>query len=245
MNSPDIEISFCTTCSGRAYQLKKTLAVNAPIIAADPELEWVIVNFNSKDDLHDYMMAQLPSLSRRVVYVRESTAQSWHASIAKNLAHRQASGRILMNLDGDNFIGDAVDTIRTYFGNGCRIVQMWSDMGQDGTGGRIAIARELFYELGGYDETFYPMGYQDIDLLLRASAFGVPALKAPCPTGLALPNDKRDSIVNCKKDGMVWEDYNRLNREQSLRNIRASKLKANGGNAWAETRIEIWKGALD
>lgn len=244
MNPEDIEISFCTTCAGRAYQLKKTLVVNAPIIAADPALEWVIVNFNSKDDLHEHMMALLPSLSRRIVYVRESTAHAWHASIAKNLAHRQASGRILMNLDGDNFISDAVGTIRTYFGNGCRMLHMWSNMGQDGTGGRIALSRELFYELGGYDETFYPMGYQDIDLLIRASTLGVPVLKSPCAAALTVPNDKRDSIINCKTDGMVWEDYNRRNREQSIQNIKTGKLTANSGTAWAASRIETWRGML-
>jgi len=242
MQPPDTESSFCTTCAGRAHQLKKTLEVNAQMIAADPALEWVIVNFGSKDDLHDYMMAQLSSLSHRIVYVRELSGRPWHSSVAKNTAHRLASGRILMNLDCDNFIGDAVETIRLYFNNGCRALHLGSGASRDGTGGRIVLAHELFYELGGYDETFYPMGYQDFDLLERASAFGAPILKAPCLGTLALPNNKQDSIANCKKDGMVWEDYNRRNMMLSLKNIAGSKLSARERNAWIEITRETYRG---
>lgn len=245
MQDHPIEISFCTTCSNRAYQLQQTIVSNSRLILDDSSLEWVIVNFGSKDDLDLFMQAQLPGLSKRVVYARELSGRSWHLSIAKNVAHRVASGKILVSLDCDNFIGDAAEVVRQYFSAGCKLLHMWSGINRDGTCGRIAIDRDLYHQLGGYDESFHPMGYQDRDLLCRASASGTPVIQYQCDGTLAIRNTKEECIRYCKQEGLSWEDYDRLNRAKSAENIAAGRCTANGQAGIMPLQVKLFNGLLD
>jgi hypothetical protein len=227
--SPAMAISFCTACANRLFQLERVFAANAAILAQHADVEWVLVNFGSRDKLDAFVAARRSSLPARFVYGRVAGAPAWHASVAKNVAHRAARGRILVNLDADNRIGDAVATIRAFFAQGCTVLHLWSGVMNDGTFGRIAVQRELFEELGGYDESFYPMGYQDFDLLRRATAAGHFVLHAPCAPGTAVPNTKEDSIRHCAEPALTWRDYNDHNRLQSRANIAAGRLVANAG----------------
>lgn len=238
-----MKVSFCTTCFHRTYQLRQTFERNARIIAANEETEWVIVNYNSADDLDAFMAGMLPRVVERVVYVRETSGRSWHASVAKNVAHRNATGEVLVNLDCDNFIGEqTLALIEAHFLSGGQVLHMWSGALGDGTGGRIAIARELFHRLGGYDETFHPMGYQDFDLLARAEASGFPMTRCGDTPDLAIRNSKEESIRHCSRKGLSWEDFNRQNRAKSLTNIASRRLVANKPRGWANMQIETVRG---
>ena len=242
MDSPaPFKISFCTTCSNRSHQLKQTFDANAAIVERTPNVEWIIVNFNSKDDLHEYMLGKLPQVSKRIVYAKDSSGRPWHASYAKNIAHRLGKGEFLMNLDCDNFIGNAVQLIRLYSFEGYKLLYLSSGTMGDGTAGRVAIARELFHALGGYDETFYPMGYQDIDLVQRARAAKTPSKRCFSSSDLAIKNSKIESIMHCAQAGLAWEDYNRANYARSTANIAAGKLVANVGT-WKKLQLESFTG---
>lgn len=237
-----MKISLCTTCCNRLGQFEQTFEANAEQILAYPEVEWVIVNFNSADALDRFMGDRLGDLPERIVYVRESSGRSWHASIAKNVAHRHAAGRVLMNLDCDNLIGDALEVVEEYFGQHYRLAHLWTGVLGDGTYGRIAIDRELFHALGGYDESFYPMAYQDADLVARAAAMQARCIRVPSPEGLALVNSKTDSLRNCRPDGLTWHDYNQRNRARSQANIAAGHLVANLPHGWSPMKVEIQRG---
>jgi hypothetical protein len=235
-------ISFCTTCANRAHQLKETFRVNAPLVAAHPDVEWVILNYSSRDDLDSFLADQLPAASGRIVYAKQRADRPWHASVAKNAAHRIGRGRFLFNLDCDNFIGDAIEVIRTYTAQGCRLLHLWSGLHQDGTYGRIGMMREIFHAVGGYDESFYPMGYQDRDLLDRVSAWGAPILQIPCETRLAVQNTKEESTRYCANGGYTWRDYDRMNMQRSRANLAAKRFCANVEVPWAELAVDIRRG---
>ena len=243
---PRPTISFCTTCFNRAYQLKQVFAANAKVIAQDRTLEWVILNYASEDDLDEFMRRQLPAVSRRIVYARETKKWPWHASIAKNMAHRLGAGAVLMNLDGDNFIGNAAEVIRLIFAEGAKVLHLQSDTRRDGTYGRIAMAREVFHSLGGYDETFEPMAYQDCDLLIRAvaSGLGEPAWRYPTPPGSAIRNSIPDKIKNCLSRGLTWQQMQRINREKSVRNLAARRFVANTKKGWCKMDPVLMRGGL-
>jgi hypothetical protein len=230
-----INISFCTTCCNRFTQFAKTFDRNASTLQSHIDVEWVILDFNSSDGLDSFMAEQLPRLSSRIVYAREASGRSWHASVAKNIAHRLGRGNVLFNLDSDNHIGDAVEVVRHYFSQGCRVLHQWSGAFPDGTYGRIAMARDAFHNLGGYDESFYPMGYQDCDILARASAAGFAIISATCPAMFAIKNSKEDSVKNCSRGGMTWRDYNDWNRARSESNIASGILVANKGSIASNT----------
>ena len=235
-----MRISLCTTCRNRAYQLKRVFDQNLSNILALDDVEWVILNYNSCDDLHSFMLSRLSEGKEKIVYIRERSAPSWHSSIAKNIAHRAAAGDILMNLDCDNYLDDALAIIRSKFRGKIGGLHLWSGRSGDGTYGRIAVKREYFLKVGGYDESFYPMAYQDTDLLGRLSAMGVLIKQYSCGHRTALTNTKTDSILNCRTEGMTWRQFYSANRNQSLANLQAGNLIANVGHEWGTGDLEFF-----
>ncbi len=239
-----MKISLCTTCCNRFGQFEATFEANAEQVLANLAVEWVIVNFNSADGLDRFMRGRLGDLPDRVIYVKETSGRPWHASIAKNVAHRNGTGDVLMNLDCDNLVGDAIEVIGEYFGQGYQLIHLWTGVLGDGTYGRIAIDRQLFHSLGGYDETFYPMAYQDADLIGRAGAAKAKRARVPSPEGLALTNSKGDSLRNCRPDGLTWQDYNQRNRARSLANVAAGHIVANQPAGWSPMQTETLRGQV-
>jgi hypothetical protein len=239
-----MRISFCTTCANRLYQFKRTIKKNLAAVIEHPNTEWIVVNYNSKDQLDSFMLSKLPETPHRLIYVRVLSPHPWHVSAAKNVAHLLASGDILVNLDCDNFIGDAIRVIENNFSPKTQMLHLWSGTFGDGTYGRIAIAREAFYELGGYDESFYPMGYQDEDILNRASALGMKIARHPCRPKLAIKNSKEHSIKHCRKEGLSWNDFMSRNRQKSFFNIANARLIANKEGPRRRMRLEISTGFL-
>jgi glycosyltransferase involved in cell wall biosynthesis len=223
------KISFCTTCRNRLWQFLKTFEVNAELVGNKKDVEWIILDFCSADRLDDYMTSVLPNFSKRIVYIRLIDNLPWHVSVAKNMAHSFATGDILANLDCDNFIGHFWDMIRVGFKNDNIILHNWSGISGDGTFGRIALTKNTFHSLGGYDERFFPMGYQDTDLLNRARCMGFHYLRALCYPSLAIPNTKKESIANCNTGNLTWLDYQQMNREISRINIKNKIFRANDG----------------
>lgn len=236
-------LSFCTTCRNRLWQLQQTFSVNAEIVANDPRLEWVIVNYGSADGLAEFARGAMKDLPENICYVEDHSGQPWHASRAKNLAHRAARGRFLFNLDCDNYIGLHVETMLAGFAQGHRIGHFWSGLGDDGTCGRIGIEANLFHQIGGYDESMLPMGFQDIDLLRRARIVAGQGFFLPAEPGSAIPNTADDKIANCAGQGRTWSELNRENRRHSEARISSGRIIANESGRWSAMNATIIRGA--
>jgi hypothetical protein len=237
-----MKISFCTTCFNRAYQFRQTFENNCAIISREKNVEWVILNLNSKDGLHEYMMNKLPSFPQNIVYAKETATRFWHVSVAKNMAHRIGSGDVLVNLDCDNFIGNTLDLIRGPLSNGTKAIHLWSGISRDGTCGRIAIVKSEFFSLGGYDESFFPIGHDDLDLLKRARKSGLSVERHPCASNLALRNTKKVAIKYCQLGSkLTWEQCCKRNRQKSNKNIEENHLIANIGKNWGSGNLEIFR----
>ena len=97
---------------------------------------------------------------------------------------------------------------------------------------------ETFCQVGGYDESFHPTGYQDIDIFERISvASGKQrALKMYTPCGWSIPNttSKAKGAHHIAKAlytraGMTWAQQNEENRA-------ASKAKLERGQWWRNRR---------
>lgn len=241
--NPDTRISLCTSICNRAHQFKHVFTKNIKIIAATPNVEWVILNYNSTDDLDQFMLTQLDVDKGRgkVVYLRETSGRSWHASCAKNIAHRSSSGDIVMNLDADNYIGDAIEQMKNcYRWDQLGALHNWSGVHMDGTYGRISARRQVFMDLHGYDEEFYPMGYQDTDLVMRMIGSGARVGLKRCPSEVAIPNNKDESIANCKDGSLTWLDFNSRNRQASRARYLKREFIANTTKAeWGMGQVEF------
>jgi len=238
-----VSISFCTTCKGRLYQLRETLPGNLASLAADEEI--VLVDFDSPDELTpwvwDNFRAEIEGGKLRFFEVLDQAP--WHSSKAKNLAHRLARGRFVFNLDGDNFLmpRDA-EKIRAAFAQGFAARQGSGDL-RDGTPGRIGLPREVFLDLGGYDEGLLGTLIHDWDLIVRAEAIGQtfqrlgPPVKAPVQNDVVekfanYPRGKAGSDDDLKRMGQVNLAMARLRMEfdgpRRLQNFATYRGRLNG-----------------
>lgn len=227
------KLSFCTTCRNRTQYLRQTILHN--INSRIQGVDFILVNYGSTDDLDDFVLTELKEhlQSGILKYYRYPSAGPWHSCKAKNISHALADGDILFNLDCDNFISPILcKELLEYFESGDVVVFNADTPGipvvvngvkydTDGTGGRIAISREDFRKLGGYDESFEPMGYQDNDLLKRCEMLGkrvirlrqhAKAIQHPKGLGAVKPED--------------WPAMNERNKIRSEQNIANNRIIA-------------------
>lgn len=229
------KLSFCITCKNRFHQISRTLPVNLQDNQAQSdEIEFVLVDFESNDGLQEWVAANFAKelASGYLKYFFTDALPAWHASTAKNTAHYFATGTILTNLDCDNYTGvnGGLFVLRQFetFGDNLLLHQYSGDI-MDGSFGRISTRREHFHHVGGYDQRFFPMSYQDIDLMERLKAYGVVyqqvSDRAYCR---AICNTKEESL-RYTDSPLTFLEMNTANKEMSLNNLKNNRLVANEG----------------
>ena len=251
-------LSFCTTCMRRLWQIQQTLGQN---LHDNRELahciEFVVIDFGT-EGLSEWVYKHFEwALETGYLrYLRTDRLRHWHASIAKNTSHCYARGDILVNLDCDNFTGrqGAQHILRVFrrFGKDS-LYHLWSGVPKDGTYGRLVMHRDTWHALGGYDESFLPMGYQDHDLamryrlrygqlrLLTCDKVGSRRLEASSIRNLfcqAIANDKGKSMKNTAYHRkMPWATMNRINRQKSHWNLVYRRTRVNHEHPYLGLRI--------
>lgn len=204
------EISFCSTCRNRLWQLKDTLHHNLESISDEHEI--VLVDYGSSDGLSDWIWTNFfeSIKNKKLVFFEVKNEVRWNVSRAKNLAHRLASGDYLFNLDADNFITSS--DIKIINENRILNLNCWQFSGimPDGSYGRIGVPKKIFDEVGGYDEALLAMGGQDFDLLRRIGSIQKIAKLTP-PEKSAIQNNLNDKIKEIIKtpgdDKTSFEKY--------------------------------------
>lgn len=168
------KISLCTTCMDRLFDLKKTLPKNIEDNKEYSNLEFVILDYNSKDGLAEWVKENLMEYiqSGRLVYYRTETPKFYSMTKSRNLAFKAASGDIVNNVDADNYVHTGFAsyiniianqfTEKVIFSKGLRMVR-----------GRLGFWKSEFIDiLKGYDEGIEDYGRDDHDLLNRALMAG-------------------------------------------------------------------------
>ena len=226
-----MELSFCITCMNRLNQISQTLLTNLKD-NNNKNVEFILVDFNSSDGLKEYILGNNDFKkyldTKQLKYYFIDKLKYWHASIAKNTAHNLATGKIVVNLDCDNYIGENGGNfiINIFKENNYNIVLSQSkNIYGSGTFGRISLLKNNFIKLGGYDESFYPMGYQDTDLINRATKYNLKLIHID-KNNKAITNTKQDSIKNCDTN-IAYNKMEMLNRLKSCINIENKELIAN------------------
>lgn len=181
-----MKISFCTTCKNRLKHLKDTLPTN---LRENPdgegyEVEFVVLNYGDEEGLHEWITTDPEMVaamdSGRLKYVR-TEQPVFRMSHAKNMAHRLAAGDVLCNLDADNYAGpNFAGALADFFSKHDNAILSPSHRvsrnfppEERGFFGRMALTRDAFERLGGYDEDFKGWGGEDTDLTRRARLIGL------------------------------------------------------------------------
>lgn len=179
-----LRIVFCTTCKGRLQHLKETLHKNITDNRDYENAVFVVLDYGSQDGLSYHLRTNFPveiAAGKLVVYRFENSGP-FRMAHAKNMAHRCGileGADILVNLDSDNFTGAG---FADYVNNqtiGYSDAFLWSRMIKDGPerlprgiSGRIAVHRDQFLCVGGYDERFEAWGPDDMDFNARLRRLG-------------------------------------------------------------------------
>jgi hypothetical protein len=216
---PRKKISFCTTSRNRLWQLKETLANNVSHLG--DECEITLVDYGSADGMSDWVWKNFEESIKagKLNFFEVRNEVRWNVSRAKNLAHRLSNGTYLFNLDADNFITPAdirfIDDSRARN----RPCHQWTEVFRDGSFGRIGVPRDLFFELGGYDESLLPMGGQDMDLIERIEALGWIVARSPLAGCPAVKNNFEDKVrefnPSPENAAALYETVNKLNIQKT------------------------------
>ena len=197
-------ISLCITCMNRLHHLSQTL----PSILADnksyPDLEVVLLDYNSSDGLEAWAKENLRDWieNGRLVFFRTTEPSYFRRSHARNLAFRLASGEILCTVDADNFTGrDFAHYINERFER-YGDIYLRPDIDKahaqlTDTFGRISVRRQDFLRIEGYDEQLVDYGFEDIDLCFRLEKAGlVPRFIEADRFLRFIHHGNRDRVVN-------------------------------------------------
>ncbi|MFN3850161.1 MAG: glycosyltransferase family 2 protein [Spirosomataceae bacterium] len=168
-----MKISFCTTVMNRVHHLQETLPNNLESCNNDEEVEFVILDYNSKDGLADWMKENIVKFGTKVKNYHTKEPQFYNRSHSRNMAFRLAKGEILVNLDADNFVGEGFVNYlkKTFAENNSCFVCPSHDASTD-TFGKVAFAKNDFYNLKGYDEAIECYGFEDFDIKSRLLNLG-------------------------------------------------------------------------
>ena len=197
----------------RLYQLKQTLSHNLQVLREDEEI--CLVNYNSMDGLDEWIKDNFVEYieNKKLIYFYTIQPKSFHASKSKNLAHRLGNGEWLFNLDTDNFISH---TSRKKLKNPKNDYYLWEmrPMRSDTTG-RICLRKEHFYKIGGYDETFYPIGYQDMDLIKMLELNSIKCVRNKCNRNCFPIKNSREETIKYTNCELNWKEQCEANTEKS------------------------------
>ena len=179
MNNP--RIAFCSTNKGRTQHLKLTLPKNLADNADYDNCVFVVLDYNSPDDLKEYIAsAHAKDIeSGKLVVYSYPDGGVFQMAGAKNLAHRCGmleNADILVNLDADNFTGRGFASyIAAQFTEDPHCF-LWAKMVKHvlprGINGRIAMSVNAFLAAGGYDEKFKDWAHDDKDMNMRLRRLG-------------------------------------------------------------------------
>lgn len=186
-----------------------------------------------------------------VYYHRIYDDFKWNMAIAKSITHRLAKDEnsILVNLDCDNYLQkNDPKIIRDFFLKDKNIILQMSASNRDtveliekfnveidekekhfnkmddGDVGRLVISKSNYDKMGGYDEYFDYMGFQDTDFIIRCIKKGMSYKHVyPFKTKFKnfIPNKKS------KTDKVYFRNKWNENFKRSKENIKNNILKAN------------------
>ncbi|PZQ10783.1 MAG: hypothetical protein DI565_19590 [Ancylobacter novellus] len=164
-------VSYCTSIMNRPNDVRGTLSANLGENRVHAErLEFVLVFLDEDLEMHRWVREEFAS-DLRSGYLRmivDAPLSAWHFGRAKNVHRRFASGRVFSSLDGDNFVTeqetDQLLEIYQDFGESF-IFHHFSGNWGDGSSGRVSSGMRLYEEIG-YDETFLPRQYDELDFIL-------------------------------------------------------------------------------
>ena len=171
-----MKISYCTNCHKRLWQLKQTLPHNLAYTKVG-EVELCVLVYND-DTVETYLIEHYPEYisDGRLNIKTHVEDRPYSFGYVKTLSHAIGVGRVLFNLDADNYIECVHDALLDLQDNEILVTAM--SYLKDGRGGRIGVTQSTYKQLGGYLD--YQLKPDDDDFIIRAMQLGKRLKRADC-----------------------------------------------------------------
>jgi glycosyltransferase involved in cell wall biosynthesis len=222
---------------GRAHDLKQTMLQNIANNISYPNVEFVLLNYNSRDDLDQWVERHLMADIEvgRVVYAKTTEPEFYHMAHSRNVALKLATGDIVCNLDADNWTGPGFaqklnrlaneQPERAVFTKSRQLIR-----------GRIAFyKREWSDVLGGYDEDLNGYGFDDMDLMHRALLQDFRLMLFGGEHVMRIKTEGEKRVINMPEK--KWRQTEKRNEAISASKIQQGLLKSNEGRAWGRATV--------
>jgi len=240
-------LSFCTTCMNREEHLRRTLPRNLRDNREYPDLEFVILDYNSRPSLEKWIREKFPEelASGRIALYRTDEPRFFEMAKAKNLAHSLANGEVVCNLDADNYTGkDFAFFINAAIAEDKKAIGVHQGRGRlfsphlGDCGGRIFLSRNEFLASGGYDEKFHGWGFEDVEFVARIRCRGGHLKDIPKRFLGALSHSDR-----CRARQMenTLEEARTANRRYLRETLASAPLSVDNGTSNIHDLRRIWK----
>jgi len=226
-------ISVCIPCKNRVNTLAKTMRSYIKAANLSPPVEFMIVDYNSKDDLVEYIKyvwkKKLLKPPNKLSYAKYMGRKYYHLAHAYNLAVKASIGEYII-VSGTEFICPKYffQRVRQGINNG----HVWMRIRATNSG-MLILRRKEFMECGGYDERFELYGGEDKDIIFRLKRRGIRKkvlYKRQIPKIRTI--DKRKiKYYNSKMTKNEMMAHNAAIREENIKN---KVLVANEGKPWGQ-----------
>lgn len=230
---------------GRRTHLQQTLRPTIEQLGSNAEI--VLLDYNSPDGLKEWIAEEFSAeiACESLLYYRTSEPAYFHHSHARNVLALLAKGPIVCVLDADNFLEPGFsDWLLENMGD-----EPGKQVGVCQTGeathGRIAIFRDDFIRLGGYDERMIGWGFEDNDFRRRALRLGLNPIELPreLMTRFVEHDDAMRTACLPAALNNRWATH-RLNHRLSLENVAANSAAVNNGKVWGKATVSDFAGNI-
>jgi hypothetical protein len=208
----DLTISFCTMCMNRVHHLKETLIKNIKDTLPDANVEFVVLDYNSKDGMDQWCVDNCSQYIKGgvVKYYKTNEPNSFNMAHSKNMVCRLATGDIICIVDADNFIGEGFASfIRQAFKQDPNVFLTTIDDKRTNARdvlGRMCFWKKDFVNLRGFDEFMTGYGFDDYDMFNRLMISGRKAKAIPLNYLKAISHSMASRIENMP----VYSEFERL-----------------------------------
>lgn len=198
------------------------------------DFEMVLLDYSSPDALQDWVKQEMMDYIEEgsLVYYKILGRKYFYHAHAKNIAHKLAAGKIVCNVDADNFTGDGfAEYLRTTFNLNQNIIIRPNKI-SGGAYGRIAMLKVDFIRLGGYDERMEKgWGGEDADLIERARRMGLKEM-------IFEPNSGYFNIIrHSSKERVQYSEFKNQHESQEFHQKLSSQSIQSGQYVANQTRI--------
>jgi hypothetical protein len=214
----------------RTYDLRKTLPLTIQAANESPPVEIVVVNYNSKDDLDEYMIGvdgeRLES-GNLLTYKKYTGREYYHMAHAQNLSMLAGSGEYLVNAAADLVLAsNFFSVIRDLLAPGDIV---WMDSKRYGW---PVIRKDEFIASGGFDERMEYYGKNDRDIIGRLHRRGGKHVPYPDSIMTTIPTSRKAKFENYSMESAHGMKV--LNKEVYEENMKRGVLVANdeGWGSW-------------